>query len=278
MRRLSLRSFAAECRPANKGSGMIDNKYTDRRRGLVTSEASYCTPDSKTCQGKSDPDIEKVVGLLKTYQGRHGIISSSEGEAMREQIYTVLRRRLVRVCRRVAYEASEADIQDMVQEALLKFWRQDLRGSGIFDPAIPATPSWLSGNIRGNIVHRLIDWSQRRMLQSLHLRRENEGDAANDGHEESVVEYYAASQKQSEFETRCAVREVIAEVTEGRATAFTAALMETALATGRCNSVALAQEHGWSQPTAWREIQALKRRFRRSLRRDDLGPPERPCP
>ncbi|MDQ3120062.1 MAG: hypothetical protein M3Q89_10935 [Verrucomicrobiota bacterium] len=257
---------------------MIDNKYTDRRRRLVTSEGSYDTPDSKTCQGKSDPDIDKVVALLKTYQGRHGTISSSEGEAIREQIYTALRRRLVRVCRRVAHEASEADIQDMAQEALLKFWRQDLRGRGIFDPAIPPTPRCLNGNIRGNIVHRYIDWSRRRTLESLQVRRESEGNAANDEHEESVLEYYAASQKQSEFETRCAVREVIAAVTEGRATAFTEALLEATLATGRCNSVALAQEHGLSQPTAWREVQALKRRFRRSLRREDLGPPERRSP
>ncbi len=255
---------------------MINEVYAPAAKTqTVTRNGSYGTNLRESRQAESNEATNNLVTLLQEYRAHGKVRLQTERYALREKVYTALHQRLTSVCRRIANKAtqgaSEADVQDMAQEAVCKFWRQDVKGRGIFDPTIPMTPHWLNTNIKGNATQRYIDWLKRIPSHVVQCSFNDTPAKVTDEQHQNALEFDSALEIQSQVELRRDVHEVIAEVTHGRANGFTCAALEAALMKGRFNTAELGREHGMSQPTVWRETQQLRRRFARSLRRDGFG-------
>jgi len=196
----------------------------------------------------------------------------------REHVYELLHRRLRMVAQRLVGSdmALRPELDDIVQEAIGRFLRQEALGTGIFDrdPRKLLSPKILAGNIKANIVHRRADLLRRRQKQHKIIGCSYDAtppESTSDRHLDRLVNHSAVTKKlETDFLT--GLGEVITAYLSREANPVAVAAVLAAMEEGRFNSASLGREQGVSQPTVWRELRALKRRLRAALEREDFGP------
>lgn len=175
-----------------------------------------------------------------------------------------------------SYRMNRADVEDVVQEALLRFAKQEMNDSGMFDPAgvHSLSAKAINSNLKGNVSQRCADWhraqkrSARIVAQSL--------DAVPEGSDNrdflSVIESFSARRSTAARELCNGVNQVVSAFLEGENTPLVNGAIEDAMMRGNINTTRLAHEHGRSQPTVWREVARAKKRLRSDLKREGFGP------
>lgn len=243
---------------------MIQKHLVQNEHKCVLATARPNDPEAP-CRDKTD----EILEILCCYLDR-------PTEVLRNQLFTALRLRLQTVVAAAArgYRMNSADVDDVIQEALLRFAKQERKGRGIFSrtTADSLCPRRINANIKGNVCQRSADWyrvqerSARIVAQSLDAVMEGSVDVL------SVIESSAAQRSAADRELCTGVNEVVSAFVKDETTPLIREAIEDAMTRGDINTTQLASEHGRSQPTVWREVARAKMKLRSRLESEGFGP------
>ncbi|MBA2431323.1 MAG: hypothetical protein H0V56_04315, partial [Chthoniobacterales bacterium] len=180
-------------------------------------------------------ETEKIISILRQQ-------AAIPRESRRGELFEIIDRRLRAVVPRFAvrYRMNGADIEDVVQEALVKFAGQEEHQAGMFNPAAAPSlcPRKINADIKGNVAQRCADWhraqEKRARIVSHSLDAVPEDRDCTDY--QRALEYSAADEQNKARQFRAGVREIVTRFLAADTSPSMADALEDAMANGRVST------------------------------------------